>query len=217
MDNGRPTPLPPPRPAGRGSPWPFSSPPGGEGERVPSPLPPSPRREEGERGFTLIEAMVAMGVMLIGSVGLLGMHGVGVRMNADARVMTRATAIAQDLAAQMQLWSYDDPRLTNGNTTNDANYTDGDFSFEHDGFVYDHEEAELESQDATLFPWNGLRSAEVTRLSFTRYWNVAEVDDVNGFGTADAKRVAVIVRWTQEGGARRVVLLTTIPNPGNLQ
>lgn len=168
------------------------------------------------RGFTLLETVIAMAVLLIGSTGLLGLHRVGTRMNADARVMTRATAIAQDLANQVQLWRYDDPRLVNTTTSNDAKYSDPDFDFERTGFVFDHEEPELDA-DTVLHPWGGLPHAGVQGLGFTRYWNVAEVDDVNGLGTPDAKRVAVIVRWDQGGGARRVVLLVTVPNPGNLQ
>lgn len=171
------------------------------------------------RGFTLIESVVAMAIMLVGSLGLLALHGMGVRMNADARVMTRATAIGQDLVSQLQLWSYADPRLANSVTSNDAGqaYADPGATFETDAFVFDHQEPELEGQDQTLFPWNGIPSAAVQGLGFTRYWNVAEVDDVNGFGTPDAKRVAVIVRWVQDGGPRRLVLLTTLANPGNIQ
>jgi Prokaryotic N-terminal methylation motif len=163
-------------------------------------------------GVTLIEAMVAMSVLVVGSLGLLGLHRVGVIMNADARVMTRATAIAQDLVSQMALWDYvHDPRLVNMDTSNDSDFADSSGSFETATFKYDHAEGELETQ-GNPYTWLGMPTATVQGLGFTRYWNVAEVDfDANG--ALNAKRVAVIVRWERNGVARRIVLITALRNP----
>ena len=164
------------------------------------------------RGFTLIEAMVAMAVLLIGTLGLISLHTVGVRMNADARVMTQATDIAQDLVSQMQGWPYaTDPRLVNANTSNDADFADTAFAFQSLDVLtaanYDHEEGELEPNG-----WNGIPTATVQALGFTRYWNIAEMDyDQNG--VLQGKRVAVIVRWGEVGRWRRIVLVTYLQNP----
>jgi len=164
------------------------------------------------RGFTLIEAMMAMAVLLIGTLGLISLHSMGVRMNADARVMTRATVIAQDLANQMQGWAYaTDARLANANPSNDADFADTAFAFQSKDAVsttdYDHEESELEPNG-----WSGIASATVQTLGFTRYWNVAEVDfDQNG--VLQGKRVAVIVRWGEVGRWRRIVLVTYLQDP----
>ncbi len=165
-------------------------------------------------GFTIIEAMAAMGVLLVGSLGLLALHGVGIRTGADARVMTRATAIAQDLVSQMQMWDFtNDPRLTNAAPANDADYADSSGTFEQPvgSFVFDHQESELESQGAP-YTWLGLPTATVQGLGFTRYWNVAEVDYSPG-GVLNARRVAVVVRWERNGVGRRIVLLTVLRNP----
>lgn len=163
-------------------------------------------------GFTLLEAMIAMAVLLIGSMGMLSLHAQGVRMNADARVMTRATAIAQDLVDQMQAWDYrTDDRLANANDANDADYADTAGAFEGPvaAELYDHEETELE---AAAEGWPGISTAAVQQLGFTRYWNVAEADtDVNGVVTG--RRVAVIVRWERNGVGRRIVMVTFLRDP----
>lgn len=166
-------------------------------------------------GVTLIEAMIAMSVLVIGSMGMVGLHRIGARMNGDSRIMTRATAIAQDLVNQMQLWDYtNDPRLTNTTTSNDADFADGAAAFETTSFTPDHQESELESQ-AVPYTWLGIPSATVQGaggVNFSRYWNVAEVD-TDDTGAIVAKRVAVIVRWKRDGAARRIVLVTVLRNP----
>jgi type II secretory pathway pseudopilin PulG len=162
-------------------------------------------------GFTLIEAMLAMAVLLVGAMGLLSLHAFGLQMNDRARVMTRATAIAQDLLDQMQTWDYlSDPRLVDPGGDPTA-YSDPDGAFEGpvSASMYDHEEAELETTGPS---WNGIPSAAVQQLGFTRYWNIAAVDtDVNG--ALSGIRVAVIVRWTQGGAGRRIVLVGFLRNP----
>ena len=174
-------------------------------------------------GVTLIEAMVAMAILVIGTVGFVGLHRAGAAMNGEARIVTRATALAQDLVDQMQLWDFtNDPRLVNTTTTNDPVFNDPQGCLERPQAAWsscspdptpDHQESELESQ-AAPYTWLGVKSATAGQLGFTRYWSVAEVDrDANG--ALNAKRVAVIVRWQWNGLWRRVVLVTALQNPSN--
>jgi prepilin-type N-terminal cleavage/methylation domain-containing protein len=82
------------------------------------------------RGSTLIEVMAAMTVMLVGAVGVAGLNSMGVRLDGDGRRMTRATAIAEDLAQQIALWPYTDARLANVVTANDDDIGDVQFALE---------------------------------------------------------------------------------------
>lgn len=162
------------------------------------------------RGFTLLEPMMAMLVLLVGAVGVLGLHRIGVTVNADARRMTRATAIAQDLLAQIETWPYDDARLANNDSAgNDADIGDTAYAFERDAPKADHAEADL-TAGGTLF--DGIPSSGLAG-GYERYWNVAYPDDSNGNNVPDGLRVAVIVRWPQGAGWRRVVLLGLKRNP----
>ncbi len=169
-------------------------------------------RRRAARGFTLVEVMVAMAVLMIGAVGLIGMSMQGYRMNMDGRRITRATTLAQDLVNQIQLWDYNDPRLLNANTANDGDIFDTELKFE-DGSKTppaDHGEADLTLGGAA---WLGIPAAELQGGEYERYWNIAEPDDTNMNGTPDGKRITVIVRWRQGFGFRRVVLFAAKINP----
>ncbi len=164
-----------------------------------------------QRGMSLIEVMVAVALLLIAAVGVAQMTRAGTALNADSRRITRASAIAQDLLGQIQTWDYDDPRIANTATANDADYGDGSQSFEAaTGFIADHGEADLTLNG---LDWNGIPLAELAAAGYQRYWNVAEPDDTNSNGIPDGKRIAVIVRWPHGTGFRRLVLYTAKVNP----
>ncbi len=163
------------------------------------------------RGFTIIEAMCAMAVLFVGVAGVASLQTMGSRMNGDARVMTRASAIGQDLVEQIHSWDYfNDPRLENVNTGNDADFADGEAAFEGplSATLYDHAEAELEAS-----PWYGIPTADVEALGFERYWNVAPYLDPET-GSELGLKVAVIVRWDRGGAPRRIVFTTYVRDPG---
>jgi Tfp pilus assembly protein PilV len=165
------------------------------------------------RGLSIIEASAAVGVMMLGALGLLALNAQGQRMNGDAQRMTRATAVAQDLLNQIALWPWNDARLANANVGNDADLGDSAFAFESTSAPpADHGEADLTLGGTA---WLGIPGTELQGGGYERYWNVAYVDDSNGNGVFDAARVAVVVRWPSTGlpGFRRVVLLGMKNNP----
>jgi type IV pilus assembly protein PilV len=53
-------------------------------------------RPAGERGFTVIEVMIALTILLIGIAGLLAMQLTAVRANAFSRHATEAASLAED-------------------------------------------------------------------------------------------------------------------------
>ncbi len=170
-----------------------------------------------QRGFTLVEVMVAMAIMLIGATGLMGLYSTGVVMNGEARHLTRATAIAEDLLNNISLWPYQDnvagTPLANTSTANDGDLGDTAFRFQTDADpiasgLADHGEADLAALGVA---WTGLPASELEG-GYQRYWSVAYVD-VDGDGVNDQAQIAVIVRWPQGGGWRRVVLLSAKLNP----
>jgi type II secretory pathway pseudopilin PulG len=164
-----------------------------------------------QRGTTLLEVMAAMSILIVAGVGTLGLHTQQLKMNGDARRITEATALAQDMVENMALWSWGDARLANTNTANDTDLGDSAFQFELASPPYDHAEADLTAGGVA---WNGIAKP---KDGFERYWNVAYVDDIDGNGTWDAVRIAVIVRWQGSTGWRRIVLLTTKANPSEVQ
>jgi Tfp pilus assembly protein PilV len=173
----------------------------------------NPRRTA--RGSTLIESMVAMAVLLVGSMGMMGLHAQGLRVESDSRHITRATAIAQDLLSQLELWSYDDVRLkdvkSNLGKVGDPTYALESSENPLTDNLVDHAEAELTAGGAQF---HGLPAEAVA--GYERYWSVVEdlaSDDSNANGVVDGKRVAAVVRWRAGAGWRRVILLGFVRDP----
>lgn len=150
-----------------------------------------------QRGTTLIEAMVALVVVAVGAAGAIGLHAQQLAMNAEARRITEATALAQDMVENISLWAWNDTRLADSKTGNNADIGDTAQAFE--GYTTAQAETASDHKAADLGAWTGLPD----RSGFERYWNVA-VDN-----TARLAKVAVIVRWQQGSGWRRVVAFTS--------
>lgn len=55
-----------------------------------------------QQGFTLLEAMIATGVLSVGLLGLAGLSGMSLGKNVDANDMSRVTNIAADMAERIQ-------------------------------------------------------------------------------------------------------------------
>ena len=160
------------------------------------------------QGFTLLECMIAMAVMLIGATGLMGLFTVEAHMTGDARRVTRATAIAQDLLENIELWSYADPRLAESVSGSVTDLADASFQFEKvedplAGGIAHHGESSLGT-------WYGIPTASLGD-GYQRFWNVNHEN--NGSQVDNDIQIAVIVRWRQGGGWRRIVLQGLKLNP----
>ena len=183
-----------------------------------------------DRGFSLIEAMMASIIMLIGLLGLAGLQVVGMRANNIGKRMSQASLLAQDLAQNMQIWAYTDSRLTqqkNAGTFYHLNSSDGTAVSEYwdlksaqqptaqDGttltFDYSDGNTGWETVASALNAnYEGVMSPVDTSLPageqtiFTRYWNIYNVDLVNA-GSAQGKLVQIVVRWKEANFGYRSV------------
>jgi prepilin-type N-terminal cleavage/methylation domain-containing protein len=174
------------------------------------------RRPRRHRGFTLIECMLGMAILMVAGLGVVKLFNVTYEMNGNARRTTRAQAIAQDLLENISMWPYQDnvagTPLANTSTTNDGDIGDTAFQFESDANplgdgLADHGEPDIAALGVA---WTGIPTAALGQ--YQRYWNVAYLD-TNGNGVNDVVQVAVIVRWQESGAWRRVVLLSAKLNP----
>jgi type II secretory pathway pseudopilin PulG len=65
--------------------------------------PAAAQREQRQRGFTLVEVTVSLGIMMIGAMALFGMQQQATRANVHARQLTVATQIAQTWIERIKL------------------------------------------------------------------------------------------------------------------
>jgi type IV pilus assembly protein PilV len=64
-----------------------------------------------EKGFTLIEVLVAIVMLSLGLLGLGRMHIAAIQVNTIASRLTQGTTLAQDKAEQLMALPYDHPML----------------------------------------------------------------------------------------------------------
>ena len=185
---------------------------------------PAVRGPRMDRGFSLIEAMVASVVMLIGLLGLAGLQVTAMRSNHLGKRMSQASLLAQDLVQNMQVWQYTDARLTpQGGATpaHTGSYTDTNHADIARFWELQNTAALTSSVDGSSVTFDftdaPAGAAQVNRLAanyggvlspvdatlpageqtvFQRYWNVFLVD-LNGSGTPQGKLVQVVVRWKE--------------------
>jgi type IV pilus assembly protein PilV len=74
-----------------------------------------------EKGFTLIEVLVAIVMLSLGLLGLGRMHIAAIQVNTIASRLTQGTTLAQDRAEQLMALPYDDPMLAD--TTSLGSFT----------------------------------------------------------------------------------------------
>jgi len=66
---------------------------------------------DGQRGTTLLEALIALAVLLVGLLGMAQLQIWGVASNQGARSLSQALEIGRELASAMERLQYDDPLL----------------------------------------------------------------------------------------------------------
>jgi type II secretory pathway pseudopilin PulG len=69
------------------------------------------RARPGAAGFTLLEVMFALFILLFGLLGLMRLQIVGMNSNQGSRAHTTAVQLARELAAGLERLDFSDPRL----------------------------------------------------------------------------------------------------------
>ena len=176
----------------------------------------------GARGFSLLEAMISLGVLAIGLTGITSALLSASRLDRRASARAAAHAVAVDLARTIERWDFSDPRLAVVNDHAGAAFaaprvttfsvTPGTPSTvtETLSATPDHSEAECGycGRDLTL-----ANSTEPGRTYvFRRYWNV-----VVSPSNPNLKLVAVHVTYSRGAQERGVAtVFTSVMNAGAL-
>ena len=136
-----------------------------------------------QKGFTLLEVIVAISILTIGLLAVASMQVSAIRGNASAYGITEATSWASDQIEKLIVLPYDHADLQD---------TDGD------GASGLEDASEATDDNPNPPPTHG---------KYKVYWNVA-VDD-----TADGtKTVNVIVTWADHGIQKSVSIRNIIPS-----
>ncbi|NLA74660.1 MAG: prepilin-type N-terminal cleavage/methylation domain-containing protein [Deltaproteobacteria bacterium] len=137
-----------------------------------------------QKGFTVIEVMIAITILAIGLLGIASMQMNAIRGNSLSDNITCAVALAEDKMEELMGLAYSDPALEDTVLENNSSLTSVT-----EGLV-DKQELRI---DETGKPGAG---------HFRRVWNIA--DDMP---IPDSKTVTVIVLWKRD---RHQVSLTSV-------
>lgn len=164
-----------------------------------------------QKGFTLIEVMIAIVILSIGILGAAQMQLVSVRGNSDASGESEAVSIGQERMEALLAMDFDDPVLND----TDGNGTDQDLN--GNGTDDDDEGAPVDG--ITNFglddPVNNdgvLMVTGSTNIQYRISWNIA-IDKPAVF----SKHIKLFVQWTQNGRLRTLSfdrIKADLPGPG---
>lgn len=129
-----------------------------------------------EKGFTLLEILIAITILSVGLLALAEMTIYVIRSNAVGNKITKATVLAEDKLEQLRKLGYSHTQLSNGGDNNDV------------GTDIHSNPALFTSPDHT----NTCDSSCSVTISQTpqRVWNVAADTPASGM-----KTVTVIIGW----------------------
>lgn len=133
-------------------------------------------KKSNEKGFSLIEILIAITVFAIGILAVNMMQVTAIKGNSFANDLTEATTLAQDRMEKLIGLSYIDPL---NNDTN-GNYTAG-----------------LDDADATAADHNDPNNP--VNGGYNIFWNIAR-----NYPISNTKEMRVIVTWIDKGVQKRV-------------
>ncbi len=135
---------------------------------------------DNQRGFSLIEILIAITVFAIGILAVGKMQIAAIKGNSFANDLTKATTLAQDRMEELIGLSYTDPLNNDTNPPPNGNGTAG---------LDDNTTATADHNDSNN-PVDG---------RYNIFWNIATDHPIN-----NTKEIRVIVRWTDRGTQKRV-------------
>jgi len=153
------------------------------------------KRVKQEEGYTLVEVLVALGILGFGLMAVATMQVTAIKTNARASGMSQGVTLAQAKAEDLMNLSYsaivaldDDGDGTDQDADNDGNDDDGG-NFGLNDTVDGGGNVIADDSELNV---NG---------RYSIYWNVAVNEPA-----ANSSRIRVIVTWTEKGKNKRISL-----------
>ena len=151
------------------------------------------RLSASQKGFTLLEVLIALVILSVGLLGLASLTASVIRTNSFSDDFTTATALAQDKLENLVNLSFTDASLNDDISTNN-NWGGSDPSMlSTSAGNFDTGNQENVDEDTTVNASG----------KYTRTWNIWDVSTTR-------KDIAVIVSWKSDLGLERSVNITTV-------
>jgi prepilin-type N-terminal cleavage/methylation domain-containing protein len=162
-----------------------------------------PRKPCGQRGFTLLETIVAITILTIGLLSVAALMSQMVRGTSNSRAMSTAAMLATEKLEDLNRYPSTDPNVANGGglgadtapffDTVQVSAGSGTISVNTGGTIITH------NPDGTVT--NVAPAVTPETMTFDRRWQI-EVDPVvNGAAITNARRITVLVTLPQAGSS----------------
>jgi type IV pilus assembly protein PilV len=140
-----------------------------------------------EQGYTLLEVLIALGILGFGLLAVASMQATAIKANAVASNMSQALTVAEAKAEELMNLPYDHSFLSD--TDSDGTDQDAD----DDGI----------DDDGGNFGLDDVAGADGTQTKgiYAIYWNVAMDEPAS-----NSKKIRVMVTWTERGKSKRIAL-----------
>jgi len=170
------------------------------------------------RGSTLLEAVIALSILLVGLLGMFRLQIFGVTSDDGARAHTQAVQVGTELLSALQRLPVDDPRLDDhftGETIPPAGFghvlLPGGLTSTPFATWSDATPLPGVRLDADMIADSMSDPVDGSLPRFMRRWTVWMPATVPGTGTDGSKLIAVSITWRERGidGLREVVLYGT--------
>ena len=181
------------------------------------------RKPRAQRGFTLIETMVAILVLTIGLVGTAALMSQSVNMGAHARFVSTAALLASEKMEDLDRFPDNDPNLNAGGSlaADVAGYSDSVQISSDNGNI---NETTVSAGTTTLYtqkpdgtvvvtPGAGLPAATPDLLTFDRRWQITANPTVGGQVITGAVQITVLVTLTNQSLKPAVTFQTSLVHP----
>ena len=149
------------------------------------------KKGQNEKGFTLLEVIVAISILTIGLLAVASMQVSAIRGNASAYGITEGTSLASDQIEKLMIMPYDNPYPV----------VDSD-----DYLLYPLEDRDKDGKFGLEDDTASTADHQVTRGKYTVCWNIAVDVEAN-----NTKTVNVIVTWADHGIQKSVSIRNIIP------
>ena len=153
------------------------------------------KRVKKETGYTLVEVLVALGILSFGLLAVATMQVTAIKTNARARGLSQGVTLAQATAEELINLPYSD--LVNLDADGDGTNQDADF----DG--NDDDGGNFGLNDTVDGGGNVIADDSQLNVNgrYNIYWNVAVNEPA-----ANSTRIRVIVTWTERKKVKRISL-----------
>jgi len=153
-----------------------------------------------EKGFSLIEILIAITVFAIGilAVGKMQIHAIA--GNSDAAWRSSANSIAMSFLEEFRTMSFDDALLEDNDADGIAGLDDGRAGF---GTIPDHQ---FNGTIGLTYQLDNGNLVDATGRQYQVFWNVA--DNAMPSGDVASKVIKLFIYWQSQMGSKSAIMTT---------